>query len=167
MYKLRKYSQNKDLCLKELKISCFNLIEESFNKAIILIIKKLGNNENNWIWGNFNIKHFDHLPFTKVPGIKLLFHKIQKSDGNRRTPKIATAFPKNNDHVVRVNSNFKTIMVGVEPENTYVSLDTGLGGKIFTDKYDNWTSNHEKGNLIKFSQSDQKQLILEIIPKIK
>lgn len=151
VYKIRKFT-NESYCSEE---NCVNLIIECFKKGMEILRSKLGDNEEFWKWGNFNIKHFSHLPMSKVPVLKLLFHRSIKTDGSRRTPKIATYFIQK-DFTVNVNSNYKTIMNGLKPDGTYFSLDTGISGKVFHNNYDNLKSTHEKDMLIRFSSNIQK-----------
>jgi hypothetical protein len=102
-----------------------------------------------------------------VPGIKLLFHTSLPTDGNRRSPKISTTFPTKHNYESLVSSNVKLIMTSTEPKNdTYISIDTGVSGKVFHERYNDLLAGHERGEIIKFDPNEvEKRLILEIKPR--
>lgn len=166
VFKLKSYSEDTSLCLKEYNLTCYEFIEKCFSDTLDIIERKLGRDHSKWIYGNFNQKHFMHLPFSKAPGLKLLYHRIIKTDGNRRTPKVSTCLVHKDNLFSIASSNFKFLTNELRPENnTWVSLDTGVSGKLFHERYDDLMANHEKGDLIKFNPKEvDKNLILEIIP---
>lgn len=164
-YKIKVYGGNPEKCELEYGKHCYFMIEESFNEAIDLIERKIGMNRKNWVWGNFNIKHYFHTPFSMVPGLKLVFERTQKTDGNRRTPKISTVLIQKDNHHSVISSNLKVIFEELTAKDkTYISIDTGISGKVLHERFNTLTSSHEKGDLIKFNSDEvKKSLVLQIL----
>ena len=148
-YKLKKYKNNKKICNYEYNMSCSLFIKGVFEKTINFLTLNLGKDSNKWRWDTLNVKHFPHKPYSMVPGLKYLGHRVVKANGNKRTVKISNFFLHKRTYNCHINSNLKMLISHNQPNNsTYFSIDTGMSGKAIHPHYDDMVESHEKGELM-------------------
>jgi acyl-homoserine lactone acylase PvdQ len=169
VHKLKKYSNlNSKICFEEYNLSCGDFIIKAYKEAIKTIKLRLGENEENWKWENLNVKHYPHKPLSMIPGLNILAHRMVKSDGNQRTPKISIPRYYEKDFKGKVSSNLKFLInLHNRKDELYFSVDSGQSGRVFHRHYDDMQVNHEKGKLIKFNPEFVKEKISLEFRKIK
>lgn len=168
VHKLKMYASNSQICKQEYGITCGDFIIKANEAAIETIKLRLGENEENWKWENLNVKHYPHKPLSMIPGLNLLAHRMVKSDGNHRTPKISIPRYYEKDFKGKVSSNLKFLInLHNRKEETYFSIDSGQSGRVLHRHYDDMQINHEKGKLIKFNSEIEKEKITLEFRKLK
>lgn len=80
LHKIRLYENNSSECLKDYNQSCLDFYLSILNKALDYISNKLSRNENNWKWKNLIKKSFAHKPFSMIPLLNVLSHRVIETE---------------------------------------------------------------------------------------
>ena len=122
-YRLRQFAKDPNMCQVVLRRSCDDFVESATRKAEAELRKVLGSEEN-WKYGNYYYKRWEHKPLSKVKPIAGLVEMFVRADGNRRTPKVnITKFGPNN-RVGFASSNAKFLVDLADHEGILFSIDT-------------------------------------------
>lgn len=82
LYKIRLYESNPIECQKDYNQSCLDFYLSILNKAFDYISDKLSPNEKFWKWKNLIKKSFSHKPFSMIPFLNVLSHRVIETEVN-------------------------------------------------------------------------------------
>ena len=70
--------------------SCKELMLKALGEALEFLKNELGENENDWTWGQLHQTQYPHNPFSQVPYLKFLFHRSIENGGDKYTLNVAS-----------------------------------------------------------------------------
>ncbi len=82
LYKIRLYESDSAQCHIDYNQSCFGFYLSIINKTFDYIQAKLSQNEENWKWKNLIKKSFSHKPFSMIPFLNVLSHRVIETEVN-------------------------------------------------------------------------------------
>ena len=134
----QEYNATENKCLVSL---AFNAV-----RAWKILEKGISKDPKQWRWGAMHKHVYEHIPFSMIPGFKQIFHREVEASGSRRTISFGLYNFHHNDLEKRAQLNcefsanfrFAIDMASYdEPEkyDTFMSIDTGISGNIFSKHY--------------------------------
>ena len=140
---------------------------EALGEALEFLKNELGENENDWTWGQLHQTQYPHNPFCKVPYLKFLFHRSIENGGDKYTlnvasHKAANPFAQTHHPSLRMLLDLKNW------NRQRVILGTGQSGHLLSSHFDDLMKPHRDGQYLDVPfgnpEMEGEILILEPLP---
>lgn len=74
------YNTNPNECKKDYNSTCLEFYLKTLYKTFEYIENKLSKNEKYWKWKNLIKKSFSHKPFSMIPLVNVLSHRVIETE---------------------------------------------------------------------------------------
>lgn len=132
--------------------ACAETVESALRDAYVELKGLLGGDVENWAWGNAHTVEFEHMPFSSVKGLDLLFSRKAVRGGAPDAVNVSGfKFFTDQGYRQKVGATFRQIVSfgnnGAEQE--YV-IATGQSGNVFSEHYDDMLPSMSEGQFYFF-----------------
>ncbi len=117
--------------------TCQRLVHRAFQQSLEELELLLGNDMEDWHWGELHQAQFNHMPFSEVRVIEKLFHREVPHGGDANTVNVAPAnFNDEDEFTQSYGASYRQIIeLGKEPRGHFL-LPTGQSGNPLSSHYD-------------------------------
>ena len=122
-----KNAQFQDPCL-------YNLVQ-SLEEAHKYLSNEFGGDMDDWQWGRVHKMDYPHGTFSITP-LRPLFHRSTPAQGNGRTANVARMKMETDSFAGVWSANMKMVASLKEGDSSYIIVDTGVSGNLFSPHYD-------------------------------
>ncbi len=126
---------------------CQEILTASLADALIELRKLRGADMDSWQWGSIHENVYEHLPFSDVKGLSLLFERRSASGGSEDTVSAAAAEYREAEGYRGTHGvSFRQVMQLSGARSTHVFMNTaGQSGNPFSGRYSNLVKPFEAG----------------------
>ena len=147
--------------------SCKELMLEALGEALEFLKNELGENENDWTWGQLHQTQYPHNPFSQVPYLKFLFHRSIENGGDKYTLNVAS-HKATNPFAQTHHPSLRMLLDLKNWNRQRVILGTGQSGHLLSSHFDDLMKPHRDGQYLDVSfgnpEMEGEILILEPLP---
>lgn len=126
--------------------NCLYMLAHSLVQAIEQLEKQQGRDISKWSLSQFQVTHYEHQPFSEIPGLRQIFGRTVPYQGHRRTV-FQSYYPFHQvktptvmfASVLRFYTNMGDFCA-TNPElgTAQVAIDFGNEGSVFSKHYGDW-----------------------------
>ncbi len=118
--------------------TCEDIASAAFDKALVALSDRFGDDINSWRWGDAHIALHQHQPFGYLPFIGDMFNRTIPSNGGPYTvDRGNTSLKDANAHMHLHGSAYRAVYDLAEPEKSGYMINTGQSGIPTSVYYDN------------------------------
>jgi len=112
---------------------CVDLVIPALIDTWKFLTKHLGEDRNNWKWGNIHSNQWAH-SFSQSP-LKFIFHRSLPTDGNKRTVSVSGLTPEPEKFDGIWGPTLRLVASLKEGDTSYLVLDSGVSGHPLSPHY--------------------------------
>lgn len=137
--------------------NCDQILQSSLKAALNDLVLRYGSDMEAWNWGEVHFAHSDHLPFTKITGLKSLFDIKVPSMGDTFTVNVGRN-RLNDDKQPFANTHaasLRAIYDLSDLDNSRFIHSTGQSGNVLSPFYDDMAENWANMKYLKMTTSKE------------
>jgi len=133
--------------------NCDQILQKSLKTALDDLVERYGSDMDSWNWGKAHFAHSDHLPFTKITGLKSLFDIKVPSMGATFTVNVGRNRLKDETHPFANThaASLRAIYDLSDMDNSRFIHSTGQSGNILSPFYDDMAEDWAKMKYLKMT----------------